>query len=408
MSSRAVITTVIPCYEQARFLDGALRSVLAQSVEPIQILVIDDDSTDDPLSVCRSFGPAVEYVHQPHGGLSAARNLGLSLARGEFVHFLDADDAICDSFYAKALAAFEENREALLVAGTGLFCTPALEPFGPEMVPPATGCWFDQLARRNPLHVGAVVCRREVIDPLGGFDSTIDGCADWDMWGRIARLGGSMVRLDSAHSYYRQHPRAMSQGTLKMYQAAETVLCRMHAPDTRVTSPAPALRRGADEVQLVDSLYRHALAYFARAACGGDLSGAKALFAIAGQLRPAGPNDSDLEAVRNQLTVSLLMRGFSADRGSAAVSSVFSQLMQDPSLPSHDRKALLAVSSDLACPESRSEIRYWRERYHRLAGSPLVRVMLRANRVLSTLRSRLASARSRTQAAPRQGGGSPP
>lgn len=89
----APVSVIVPCYNHGRFIGDALKSILAQSVEPEQIIVVDDGSTDETeVVVRRSKDPRIEYIKQTHAGAAAARNAGLDAARCEFVTFLDADD----------------------------------------------------------------------------------------------------------------------------------------------------------------------------------------------------------------------------------------------------------------------------------------------------------------------------
>jgi glycosyltransferase involved in cell wall biosynthesis len=90
--TRPTVSVVIPCYNTERYLGDALRSVLTQDVPPLEVLVIDDGSTDGSAALAASFGPPVRVLSQPNCGVSAARNHGLREARGEWIAFLDADD----------------------------------------------------------------------------------------------------------------------------------------------------------------------------------------------------------------------------------------------------------------------------------------------------------------------------
>jgi glycosyltransferase involved in cell wall biosynthesis len=91
--TRAPVSVIVPCYNAGRLLAEAIDSILAQTVEPEQIVIVDDGSTDDTALVVRRYKDArIEYVKQTHAGVAAARNSGLSAARCEFVAFLDADD----------------------------------------------------------------------------------------------------------------------------------------------------------------------------------------------------------------------------------------------------------------------------------------------------------------------------
>ena len=87
----ATISCIVPVYNGARFLAEALESILAQSLPPDEIIVVDDGSTDDTPAVVAAYG-TVDYVRQENRGPAAARNRGVTLARGDFLSFLDADD----------------------------------------------------------------------------------------------------------------------------------------------------------------------------------------------------------------------------------------------------------------------------------------------------------------------------
>jgi glycosyltransferase involved in cell wall biosynthesis len=90
--SSPLVTGIVPVYNGERFLDETLDSALAQSYEPLEIVLVDDGSTDATPQICRRYGQRIRYFRQDNAGPSAARNLGLRRARGEFFAFLDADD----------------------------------------------------------------------------------------------------------------------------------------------------------------------------------------------------------------------------------------------------------------------------------------------------------------------------
>ena len=88
----SLISCIIPIFNGERFLGEALESVLAQTYQPVEIIVVDDGSTDGTAEVARRYGERVHYLWQPNAGQTAARNMGLSEAKGEFIAFLDGDD----------------------------------------------------------------------------------------------------------------------------------------------------------------------------------------------------------------------------------------------------------------------------------------------------------------------------
>src|SRR5579871_1913129 len=89
-----LVSVIIPCYRQGRFLASSVRSALQQSYSPIEVIVVNDGSDDDTEQVAHRFGSQVRYIHQANAGVSAARNRAIGLAQGEYLHFLDADDLL--------------------------------------------------------------------------------------------------------------------------------------------------------------------------------------------------------------------------------------------------------------------------------------------------------------------------
>jgi glycosyltransferase involved in cell wall biosynthesis len=113
MMGRNSVSVVIPCYNAARYLHETLSSAMAQTHPPCEILVVDDGSTDESGAIARSFGPAVRVVRQPNAGESSARNRGISLARGEWIAFLDADDVWVPEKLERQLEACERTPDSV-------------------------------------------------------------------------------------------------------------------------------------------------------------------------------------------------------------------------------------------------------------------------------------------------------
>src|SRR5437667_12630279 len=109
ISRPPLVSVVIPCYNGERYLAEAIESVLAQRYEPLEIIVVDDGSTDRSAEVARHFGDAVQYVCQPHAGAAAARNRGVGLATGDLIAFLDADDVWTEGRLARQVQVLEAD-----------------------------------------------------------------------------------------------------------------------------------------------------------------------------------------------------------------------------------------------------------------------------------------------------------
>jgi glycosyltransferase involved in cell wall biosynthesis len=183
-----LVTVVIPTHNYARYLAEAIESVLAQDYRPLEIIVIDNGSTDETRSVVEPFRErGVTYIYEENTGPGSARNTGIDLARGELVAFLDADDAWLPQKTSTQVAHLQAHAELGLV-GCGAFeCDAFNEPTGIRKVPQIEAAMaFEQLLVRNFLVTTGVIIRKHCLDAVGGFSSARFG-EDWDLWLRIAR-----------------------------------------------------------------------------------------------------------------------------------------------------------------------------------------------------------------------------
>lgn len=244
------VGVVIPCHNQAQFLPRTLDGVLAQSV-PTDVVVVDDGSSDDVAAVCTRYA-GVRYVRQAHRGLSAARNLGVGTARGDLLHFLDADDVPGIGMYSGLVKSLCRHGDwTAAVASTRVMHEDGrLSTL--RIAPPATGNLFPLLARKNLFPPGAVLVRRAAIERSGLFDETLDATADWDLWLRVARTGAIFGAVPSSAFHYRTSPRSMSRREPRaMLEAQREIVLRATRADPRVSGAdarfAGGLSNGVDE-----------------------------------------------------------------------------------------------------------------------------------------------------------------
>lgn len=126
-SNPPTVSVVIPLYNKGKYVERALTSVLAQTYQPFEIIVIDDGSTDDgPEKVLKLNDPEIILIRQENRGPGAARNTGLAKARGKYVSFLDADDEWLPSFLKTGLTLLEDERAKVTLIWTGYYRTPGM------------------------------------------------------------------------------------------------------------------------------------------------------------------------------------------------------------------------------------------------------------------------------------------
>ena len=196
------VSVVIPTYNYARYVPEAIDSVLAQSFEELEIIVVDDGSTDKTAEVLRAFGGQLRVIRQERRGLSAARNTGIRAARGQYLAFLDSDDLWLPEKVSLQVARLDAEPEVGLVyAETLLFddSTPAtLTPHSYWASHPS-GKILPWLVRQNVIPSPTPMV----------FDETLSACEDWDMWIRIGRVC-EIAYVNRVLAKYRQHRENMS------------------------------------------------------------------------------------------------------------------------------------------------------------------------------------------------------
>jgi glycosyltransferase involved in cell wall biosynthesis len=183
------VSVVIPVYNRAATIERAIRSVLSQSYGNIEIVVVDDGSSDDPASVVAKFrSPAIRMLWtNGRTGAAAARNLGIRQSSGTLVAFLDSDDVWDARKIELQVACFERGATDLGAVYTGIRTH---HPDGSvtETLPEYRGQLFKILQWRNKVGgASTVMVKRAVLDEVGLFDTTLPACEDWDLWARIAR-----------------------------------------------------------------------------------------------------------------------------------------------------------------------------------------------------------------------------
>lgn len=181
-----MINVILPVYEQPDLLREALQSVAAQTVDDVEVIVVDDASEADIASVVTEFGEFARLVrHDQNRGAAAARNTGIEFSTGEFVAFLDADDVWKPTKLEKQREVFARSRDDVGLVYTGLVQY-ELDGTTWERYPDARGhIYVEELERDRVRPTSTVMVRRECLDRVGGFDTSLPSRQDYDLWIRI-------------------------------------------------------------------------------------------------------------------------------------------------------------------------------------------------------------------------------
>ena len=215
---------ITPTYNRAHLIGRALDSLLAQTYQDFEIIVVDDGSTDDTRQVLSRYGDRIRYVFQENAGPSAARNRGIRMAKGEYLAFLDSDDAFLPTKLALQVAYLEAHPEVGVVYSGWQIIGPD-GTVQSEVRPIREGAILKDLLLEGYLFPPiAAVVRRACIDQVGLFDESLRVFEDPDLWFRVARAGYRFGCIEQPLCRYRMTPNSLGKDLPKLGQAVPIVL----------------------------------------------------------------------------------------------------------------------------------------------------------------------------------------
>lgn len=201
------VSAIIPVCNGEAFLADAISCILRQNYEPLEIIVVDDGSTDKTAAVAKSF-PGVNYVYQENRGAPSARNRGLQMAQGNMIGFLDADDLWSDDKVKFQLSCFRRKPSAEIVVGY----TQRMQLTG-RKEGKAEFCNYEGPVLG--MDFVASLIRKSVFDKVGLIDETFHQCDDWDWFMRAKELGVNMLVHKEVSRFYRRHDENITNQTEK-------------------------------------------------------------------------------------------------------------------------------------------------------------------------------------------------
>lgn len=221
-------SVIIPVFQGSAFVRQAVESALEQTHPPHEVIVVDDGSTDDPAGALGPLVDRIVFLQQPNRGVSAARNLALSRATGDWAVLLDHDD-----YWAPGrLEAMARHIDG--DPGIGLVTTDAVVV---DELGSAVGRYYEKLTfhtvkqreallRQNFVFVGAAFPLKSA-QRLGGFDEDLSGVQDYDLWLRLALAGARIGLVDEPLASYRVHASNMSHDVRAMSAERRRVLAML-------------------------------------------------------------------------------------------------------------------------------------------------------------------------------------
>ena len=284
-----LVSIIIPCHNAARWLRAALESALAQTWRELEVIVIDDGSSDDSALIARSFEPRGVLVHtQPNRGASAARNHGLKMARGEFIQFLDADDLLTPDKIAAQVERLQRNgMNCVATCRWARFADDSSHPvfFESEVFQDLDprDYLIMHTARQGTMHPAAWLMPRSVAERAGPWDETLSLNDDGEYFARVALAARRLVFSATGLSLYRSgvsgslSRRRDARALTSLFRSVELIAGHLHAAED-----SPRTRRAlADYWQrLAYEVYPDSVEIYRRARAEANALGGS-------QLKPA-------------------------------------------------------------------------------------------------------------------------
>jgi glycosyltransferase involved in cell wall biosynthesis len=223
----ASVSVVIPTYNRAQVVAEAVESALAQRVPPLEVIVVDDGSSDGTHERLTSFGDRIVYIHQENQGVSAARNTGVRAARGELIAFLDSDDIWHPRKLEIQLHYLQQHPETALVGAVTFYDSSRRWPALPDTSAlPAQPVVLETIIFQSPFATSTVVVRKHCFDAVGYFDTGLRNAEDRDLYIRIASRY-PIIKLGAVLGWGRTDGEHLSMGSVAGEKSTRKMIVRV-------------------------------------------------------------------------------------------------------------------------------------------------------------------------------------
>ena len=193
MAKRPTVSVIIPTYNRAHLIERAIKSVLNQTYQDFELIIIDDGSTDNTNEVLKKYIESdnrIQYIrHKINKGGSAARNTGIKNSVGKYIAFLDSDDEWLPEKLMEQLNVFKDESYEIGAVYSGFqYIDIKGNHKGRQHIPKSEGYIYDDLLTKNCVgSASTILIKKECLDQVELFDETLPSCQDWDMWIKIAK-----------------------------------------------------------------------------------------------------------------------------------------------------------------------------------------------------------------------------
>lgn len=220
---KPLVSIIIPCYNQAKYLPYSLASVLEQTYLNWECIIVNDGATDETAQVAKEWCSkhnGFQYLEKPNGGLSSARNAGIAVAKGDYIQFLDADDIVVATKLHSSIQLIQE-KEGIVVSNFASFDDLSAK----KTAPPYCQLSQDKLNFKSilyqwdilftiPIHCGFFP--KSIFETIF-FNEELKAKEDWLFWIQVAQKNIPFIYLDTTLALYRTHPMSMTKDKSIMF-----------------------------------------------------------------------------------------------------------------------------------------------------------------------------------------------
>jgi glycosyltransferase involved in cell wall biosynthesis len=250
------VSIIIPCFNQAQYLDEAISSLIFQTFSNWEAIIVNDGSTDNTIEIaeywCRK-DDRVKIVSTLNKGLAYARNIGIELTSGEYIALLDSDDKYQLNHLESLLSIFNKGSD-IVFTGYTYFDNTTNVHYSVQL---DKSTKFEEILHGNIVPPVAVAFRRSVLNMSGYFDTSLKSAEDWDLWIRCLKVGASLGISKEPSALYRISANSMSRQFSTMYEALKNVSIQAYTFDCRISIDYP-LNKNIVSINF-DSIKKHLL-----------------------------------------------------------------------------------------------------------------------------------------------------
>ncbi|SMC39102.1 glycosyltransferase family 2 protein [Sporomusa malonica] len=214
-----IVSVVIPAYNAGQTIERTIQSVLNQTYQQYEIIVVDDGSSDDTAEKIRKYGDLVQYISQTNAGAGAARNTGVRSAKGKWIAFLDSDDEWHPKKLEIQIQFCNSIPDIVLVTNVPTIIRIGEEKdFAPVSETPAYSIWnHEAFLRRNKIQTSSVLISKDAYEAVGGCDTSLLNAQDRDLWLKLLYRGTGICINESLSKYYHLNT-GLSRNLVRRFQ----------------------------------------------------------------------------------------------------------------------------------------------------------------------------------------------